>query len=354
MPRVPGGGLPASRHNRSLQAGPFRDRNFIKIQMGKQVWYAITNLGDTSILLPCAVLIAFVLLLTASTRRLCVAWLAIVAVGEMIVATTKVLYMGWGLGIASLDFIGLSGHATLSSLVWPVAFALLLGRTDRWRIGGVALGILLASVIAVSRLEVHAHSVAEVVSGWILGTALSSVFLVRYRRPLHLVAPPRWLAVALILPLAIGYGRAMPTESILAAVARTLSGHSHVYTREDLHSGAFRNPFAEDCEILCAARQRPAERAALSQMACRGPGVRRARHPAKKTTGSRPLTSYRSIFDPPARSEQPARRRGDRSSEGGGRGRLTIRVVTLEHLAAVALACGALDIRRFEAIFRRQ
>ena len=231
----------------------------MKIQMGQYVWYAITNLGDTSIMLLCAALIAFVLLLTASTRRLCVAWLAIVVVGEMIVATTKVLYMGWGLGIASLDFIGLSGHATLSFLIWPVAFALLLGRTDRSRIGGVAFGILLASVIAVSRLEVHAHSVAEVVFGGILGTTLSGAFLVRYRRPLHLVALPRWLAVALILPLAIGYGKVMPTESILAAVARALSGHSHLYMRGDLHSGTFRNPFAPNCEILCEARQRPAQ-----------------------------------------------------------------------------------------------
>ena len=212
--------------------------------MPKHVWFAITNLGDTSILLPCAALIAFVLLLPASTRRLCVVWLASVVAGETIVATTKVLYMGWGLGIASLDFVGLSGHSTLSFLVWPVAFTLALGRSNEWRSTGIAFGTLLASVIAASRLAVHAHSVAEVVFGGILGAALSSAFLARYLRLLHVVALPRWLIITLILPFAIGYGRTVPTESILAVVARTLSGHSYVYTRADLHSGAFRSPRA--------------------------------------------------------------------------------------------------------------
>jgi membrane-associated phospholipid phosphatase len=210
--------------------------------MQKFVWYAITNLGDTSILLPCAMLIAFVLLLPASTRRLCVVWLAAVVAGGTIVATTKVLYMGWRLGIASLDFTGLSGHTTLSFIVWPVAFSLVAGQTATRRAVGAAFGILLASAIAVSRLEVHAHSVAEVVLGGVLGIALASAFLLRYRRILRAAALPPWLALTLILPLAIGYGHAMPTESILAVVARTLSGHSHVYTRADLHSAAFRSP----------------------------------------------------------------------------------------------------------------
>jgi len=210
--------------------------------MRKCVWNAITNLGDTSILLPCALLIALVLVLQASTRRLCVTWLAVVMVGEAIVATTKVLFMGWRLGIASLDFVGLSGHTTLSLLVWPVVFSLFLGRRVVWRTIGGAFGFLLASAIAVSRLEIHAHSVSEVVFGGILGAALSATFLVHYRRRVHAVALPRWIAIILILPIAIGYGRAMPTESILAAVARTISGHSFVYTRADLHSAIFRSP----------------------------------------------------------------------------------------------------------------
>ena len=219
--------------------------------MRKYVWYAITNLGNISILLPFALLITFLLWLPASTRRLCVVWLATVVVVETIVAATKVLFMGWRLGIESLDFTGLSGHTTLSLLVWPVAFSLFLGHKDALRALGVAFGFLLASVIAVSRLEIHAHSVAEVVFGGILGAAVSSLFLVRYRRLFQLVALPRWLAITLILPLAIGYGHAVPTESILGGVARILSGHSYVYTRADLHSATFHSP------ALCPSLPKP-------------------------------------------------------------------------------------------------
>ena len=202
--------------------------------MQKYLWRSITNLGDTSVLVPCALLIAFALLQQTSTRRLCAVWLSFFVSAELAVATTKVLFMGWRLGIASLDFTGLSGHSTLSFLVWPVAFSLFLGQ--KRRAAGVAAGILLASVIALSRLEVRAHSIAEIAFGGILGIAFSWSFLVYYRQSLQLVALPRWLAAALLLPFLIGYGRPLPTESILAKIARTLSGHSSVYTRADLQS----------------------------------------------------------------------------------------------------------------------
>ena len=212
--------------------------------MSKHVWYAITSFGDASLGLPCALLVAFVLLVPATTRRLAFVWLAIVVAGETIVAATKVMYMGWHLGIPSLDFIGLSGHTTLSFMVWPVTFALVLGRTDRWRAIGAAVGIVFALLIAFSRLKIHVHSLSEVVLGAFLGITLSSFFLLRYRRRLDPVALPRWLFLIFILPFVFGYGRVAPTESILAAVARTLSGHSHVYTRADLHTAVHERPGA--------------------------------------------------------------------------------------------------------------
>jgi hypothetical protein len=235
--------------------------------MQKYVWHSLTSLGDTSVLVPCAILIAFALLQQTSTRRLCAIWLSLFVSAEFVVATTKVLYMGWRLGIPSLDFTGLSGHSTLSLLVWPVAFSLFLGHARRAT--GVAVGILLASAIALSRLEVRAHSVPEVVLGAVLGIALSCSFLVFYRESLHLVALPRWLAVLLILPLVIGYGRPMPTESILATVARTLSGHSYVFTRADLQSSSSPASGASQrgCTRVTAQGQEPASRGSPARVA---------------------------------------------------------------------------------------
>ena len=210
--------------------------------MRHHVWYAITDLGNLIILVPCVLLIGLLLLLPASTRRLFVVWLIIVALGGTLVATTKVLFMGWRLGIESLDFTGLSGHTTLAFLAWPVAFALLLGQTDSMRAVGAAIGVLLASLVGVSRVEIQAHSVSEVVFGGLLGIALSGLFLVRYGQALKVVVFPRWLALTLVLPLILGYGQVLPTESILGSVARALSGHTFVYTRFDLHSAVLSIP----------------------------------------------------------------------------------------------------------------
>ena len=207
--------------------------------MLRYLWHALAAFGDSSVLLPCGVLIALVLFPRIPTRRLCAAWLTLLIGTGAIVAATKVLYMGWGFGLASVDFTGLSGHAALSFLVWPVTFFLFFGQARKARALAAAAGIALAAAIAVSRLQTHAHSASEVVLGGILGGGISSFYLLHYRRVLQTVAPRRWLAVILAVPLVIGYLHAAPTESILAALARALSGHSYVYTRQDLHSSAF-------------------------------------------------------------------------------------------------------------------
>lgn len=206
--------------------------------MMRYLWHAVAAFGDTSILLPCALLIALVLAVRESTRRISAMWLAAVVGTAAIVAATKLLYMGWGLGVAALDFTGLSGHTSLSLVVWPVALFLFAGQTNRRRILAAAVGGAAAFAIAASRLGSRAHSVSEVALAAVLGCAVSSLFLLRYGRPLTAVAPRRWLAVALMLPLVIGYAHAAPTQALLEGLARALSGHSHVYTRSDLHSGS--------------------------------------------------------------------------------------------------------------------
>ena len=210
----------------------------------RYLWHALAAFGDSSVLLPCGALVALVLLPRISTRKLCGAWLALLVGTGAIVAATKVLYMGWGFGLASVDFTGLSGHAALSFLVWPVTFFLFFGQARTARALAAAAATALAAAVSVSRLQTHAHSVSEVVLGGILGGGISSFYLVHYRRILQTVAPRRWLAVILAVPLVIGYVHAAPTESILAALARALSGHSYVYTRADLHSSAIRGPTA--------------------------------------------------------------------------------------------------------------
>lgn len=204
--------------------------------MNLHVWLIITDFGDSAVLLPCMALVALWLLIGRQTRRLAAVWAGVVAVGGGVVAITKILYMGWHVGIPAVDFTGLSGHTTLAFIVWPVLFALAIGRGPVSQSIAVGAGFFFAALVGYSRLMVHAHSAAEVVVGAALGLTLSAVFLLRYRERLRLPVARFLLLVTILLPLAVGYGHVAPTQSYFALIARALSGHQRVYTRADLHA----------------------------------------------------------------------------------------------------------------------
>lgn len=203
--------------------------------MSSRLWMIVTGFGNTAVLLPCAALVAFWLLIARRTRRLSAVWAGVVFFGVLVVAATKVLYMGWHLGIPAIDFTGLSGHTTLAFIVWPVLIALAIGRGPVSQAITAGVGFILAALVGYSRLMVHAHSVSEVVMGAGLGIVISAGYLTRYREQLRLPVARLLLLVTVLLPLAIGYGNAVPTQAYLGHIARALSGHQRVYTRADLH-----------------------------------------------------------------------------------------------------------------------
>ncbi len=197
-----------------------------------QPWMSITVFGDSAVLIPCAALMLLWLLVSPGTRGLAWRWCALVLGIAGLVAASKLVFMAWGWGIRRLDFIGLSGHSAMAALVWPALLTLVFGDASRrWRWMAMAGGLLLALLVAVSRLMLHVHSAAEVVSGFLVGAVAALFFLFRYGKRWHL--PRRgWLlamSVALVLPLV--YGHRFPTERILRFVAQQLSLDNTVYTR---------------------------------------------------------------------------------------------------------------------------
>lgn len=203
--------------------------------MTPTAWLIITDFGNSAVVLPCAALVTVWLLIARQTRRLAAVWVGVVLGGGLIVAVTKVIYLGWGLGIASLDFVGISGHTTLAFILWPVLLSIAFGRRPLAQAIAAGVGFVFAAIVGYSRIMVHAHSPSEVISGAVLGIALSGGFLYRYRAPLRLPRGHLWLLVSLLLPLAIGHNQVAPSQHLLGTVAKTLSGHTHVYTRADLH-----------------------------------------------------------------------------------------------------------------------
>ncbi|GAA4357252.1 phosphatase PAP2 family protein [Variovorax defluvii] len=199
-------------------------------------WYAITWFGDSGLLLPAAVWIAVWLGVRTVTRPIAWRWLVLFGTAGALVALSKIAFMGWGIGSATLNFTGVSGHTMLAASVWPVAFWLTAAHcAPRVRFSAATLGWTFAVLIGLSRLAIFAHSKSEVAAGFALGAAVSGLFLWRqHHRP-----PPRlhWvlLLISIASPLAfLRPGTPAPTHDVLSVIAVRLAGIERPFTRDDL------------------------------------------------------------------------------------------------------------------------
>src|SRR5688500_14227487 len=111
-------------------------------------WRHFTWLGDSGLLLPAALLIAVWLASARHTWPAAWAWVLIFGAASLVVLASKLAFLGWGIGSASLNFTGISGHTMLSAAVWPVALWLVASRgTHRLRVALAIAGWLLAAGI---------------------------------------------------------------------------------------------------------------------------------------------------------------------------------------------------------------
>jgi len=197
-------------------------------------WMSVTRLGDTVVMLPAAVLCLTWLLMGGATQ-LALWWCVLLSAGLIIVAATKIAFLGWGIGISALDFTGISGHAMRATAVMPVLLYLTVINTS-WciRLGAVVAGMVVGLLIGASRLIVHVHSPTEVVAGCMLGAAVSATFLWQLHRR---AAPGLRLRARYAMPLLllllvpVFTAKPAPTERWLDAVAKTLTGHEKLYSR---------------------------------------------------------------------------------------------------------------------------
>lgn len=205
----------------------------------QEAWVTFTWLGDSGLLLPMAVLITLWLAASRRTWPTALLWMVLFGAGSTVVLVSKLAFLGWGVGIASLDFTGFSGHSALAASVWPVALWLFASRAShRTRLVLVYAGWLLAGGIGLSRLALDAHSPSEVIAGLTLGWAVSASFLTLQRRRGHPSLRGTLVAVSLMLVAALrDPGVPAPTQDLLEQMAVSLSGAERPYTRDDLAAG---------------------------------------------------------------------------------------------------------------------
>ena len=205
--------------------------------------YWITRFGEMGIVVPLAV--ALTLWMLASTRavRPVLLWLLPLGLAVGITALSKIAFIGWGLGIAAIDFTGFSGHAMFSATIYPVLAYTLAAQSSRQtgtRVGAVLAGYALALLIGWSRVHIQVHSVSEVVAGLALGASASGWTIWRLSRRLAAPhpRPHRWVLLALLAWLAVMPVHASPSRShdMVTQLALRLSAHDKPFRRADLHA----------------------------------------------------------------------------------------------------------------------
>ena len=200
-----------------------------------QIWHLLTRLGEAQILLPAALLSAIALFVRAQTRKLAWTWTLLIAAAAAITTATKVAFLGWGLGLAYINFTGVSGHSMFAAAIFPV-LALTFVPPESCNSSRIPflLGAVMAILVGLSRIEVGAHSISEVLAGWILGGAVSAVALSVSEATIIFVPPTlifillTWLVV---MPFQL---QASDTHALVTRLALAVSGHDKTFKRHDL------------------------------------------------------------------------------------------------------------------------
>ncbi|MEN3293839.1 MAG: hypothetical protein V7642_3092 [Burkholderiales bacterium] len=195
-------------------------------------WMTITRLGGITVTAPIALGIAAFLALEGE-RRLAVWWCLLFSAGLALVVATKMAFIGWGIGIQPLDFTGASGHAMRAMALAPVAFYLVLQNAPRHlRAAGVLAGYAFGVLIGISRLVLRAHTVSEVVAGWLLGAVVSMAFICIAGSLQKTIFTPTRIAGGMVaLFLLAAFGRPFPTQYWLTKASLYVSGHEKPFVR---------------------------------------------------------------------------------------------------------------------------
>jgi hypothetical protein len=190
----------------------------------------LVNFGDSAIMIPAAAAIT-AWLVTGHAWRMALWWCLLFIAGVGLVIASKIVFLGWGSGIHSIDFKAFSGHAMRTTAVIPVMFYLLLQRSPPlMRVCGTLLGILFGVLMGICVATFNFHSVSEAMAGCVIGGSVSLGFI-RMSDNLPMLRLNRWLVPCSILVFfAVWYVRPASLEHWITDMALHLSGHAEPYS----------------------------------------------------------------------------------------------------------------------------
>lgn len=182
--------------------------------------YTLTSLGNSAILSAITAVAVLFLVLCRSYRE-ALRFAAALAVTSVVITVLKIIFLSCGHNVFNIR--SPSGHSGLSMAVYG-SYALLLYRVlggwSRYIVAGALLLVPLA--IGVTRIQLHAHSLEEVILGTLVGlgclAAVRTIIKPDQQHKLTDLGRPSRLILLLVLTfLAVWLVREikLPTETIL-------------------------------------------------------------------------------------------------------------------------------------------
>src|SRR5579862_9563925 len=172
----------------------------------------ISDLGDSAVMVPVALVVAAELLWTGQRRT---AWILIaaaaVAAGD--IGLIKIAFIGCGMRLMSMEIVSPSGHAALSAAIL-LSLSAIVNHSLRGALRYVppVIALILIVSIAATRVVLGMHTVDEVVIGGGFGTivgAAAYTMINRSRQPIIKVAI---VLIGIVLTAALMDGVRLPAE----------------------------------------------------------------------------------------------------------------------------------------------
>ena len=202
-------------------------------------WHFLTRLGEMQILLPAAFLACIPLLHEPTSRGFVGRWWLAVGLATLLTTATKLAFIGWGIGISALNFTGISGHAMFAAAVYPVLAALLASRLPpALQRLAFATGVTLAVGVGISRIEVGAHSMSEVIAGLALGGLVTLAATWQRPLPRDATRPIFQLLVIAWMVLTPVHTPQSRSHYFVTRLSLMLAGHDVPHTRAELLKNA--------------------------------------------------------------------------------------------------------------------
>jgi hypothetical protein len=194
-------------------------------------WHWLSVAGSLAVTGPIGIAIT-VWLLAGKSWRLTWAWLLLFGGGMALVVLTKIAFIGWGVGVAAIEFAGFSGHAMRAAAVYPVAGFLMTRSSPPWaQMLGSTIGVLLSVLIALSRIYTFSHSPSEAWTGCLLGLLVAGAFIWYANAERNLALSRMLVAFCVPVLLVAPQVKPIPAEMWITKAALYLSGRDQPYTR---------------------------------------------------------------------------------------------------------------------------